>query len=208
MTATAQGRRRRGRPATVSTRVLETTERLLAEGQRYGDLSVETLLTEADVSRSSFYANFADKQALLRALAERALSEIAASGVTWWRSTHELGPEAASTTVQEIIRTYRAHAPLINAVVEAAASDPGFEALWRGSREAVATRIAGGIKEEQRAGLVPADLDVDRTASYVTLLVDTAVLDHVRHGSPRNDRAVADAIARMGWLAYYAIIPE
>ena len=62
----------------------------------------ESVLAAANVSRSSFYAHFADKTALLIALAETALAEIAASGATWWQSTHELGPEPAADTVLDL----------------------------------------------------------------------------------------------------------
>lgn len=203
MTIAPPARRGRGRPATVSARILDTTERLLADGAQYGDLAVEVLLNESGVSRSSFYANFTDKSALLHALAEKTIGELVASGATWWESTHDLGPDAAAETVRDLIRIYRQHAPLIRAIAEAAPSDKEIADLWRSRREAFASRIADGIRREQEEGFVDPDLDIARTASYVTLLVDAAVLDHVRHGSPRQDRQVAAALARMGWLAYY-----
>ncbi|HET7690790.1 MAG TPA: TetR/AcrR family transcriptional regulator [Nocardioidaceae bacterium] len=200
-------RPRRGRPATAAARILEATERLLDQGERYADLPVERVLEEANVSRSSFYTHFADKGALLVALAEATMDEITASGAMWWQSTHSLGPEPAAETVLDLIRVYRKHSWLIRAVAEATAYDPAIDALWRERREAFATFVALGIREEQKQGFVRAELDVERTASYVTLLVDQAVLDHIRHGNKRDDRQVAAALGRMGWLAYYGEFP-
>lgn len=207
MTSTpTEAQPRRGRPATAATRVLAATERLLDEGERFTDIPVERLLEEAQVSRSAFYAHFPDKSALLLRLAERTIAEVSMSGESWWRDTHTLGPEAAATTVREIIRLYRKHAPLIKCLDEVAAYDDTVRGLWRIRREAFAANVAEGIRAEQEKGNVPADLDCDRTASYVTLLVDTAVLDHIRHGSPRDDDQVAATLARMGWLAYYGTV--
>jgi len=184
-------------------RILRATERLISEGERFTDLPVERLLDEAEVSRSTFYAHFTDKPALLLRLAESTVGDISALGEAWWRDTHTLGPEAAAGTVRDIIRLYRKHAPVIRCIVEVAAYDEQVRDLWRSRREALAAQIAEGLGEEQKRGFVAADLDVARTASYVTLLVDSAVLDHIEYGSPRNDHKVAAALGRMGWLAYY-----
>lgn len=197
---------RRGRPATAAARILAATQRLLDEGERFTDIPVERLLEEAPVSRSAFYAHFADKTTLLLRLAEATIAEVTASSEDWWRDTHTLGPEAAAATVEDLITLYRKHAPVINCLAEVAAYDNTVRDLWRARREQFATQVAAGIRAEQKRGYVPADLDVDRTAGYVTLLVDTAVLDHIRHGSPRHDQQVAAALARMGWLAYYGTI--
>lgn len=204
--AATQTQPRRGRPATAAARVLAATSRLLEAGERFTDIPVERLLDEAQVSRSAFYAHFADKTALLLRLAETTIVEVSASSQTWWGDTHTLGPDAAADTVREIIRLYRKHAPLINCLAEVGAYDDTVRDVWRSSREAFAANVAAGLRTEQKRGYVSTDLDVDRTASYVTLLVDAAVLDHIRHGSPDDDQRVAAALARMGWLAYYGRI--
>lgn len=200
-------RPRRGRPATAAARILEATERLLEQGERFVELPVERVLDEANVSRSSFYAHFADKSALLLAMAESTLTELSAKGESWWQAPHSENPQAAADTVLDIIRIYRMHAPLITAISDAVAYDQTIRELWRVRREALAAGAASAIRQDQQQGLVPADLDVERTASLVTLLVDQAVIDHIQHGNRRDDRKVADAVARMGWLAYYGEPP-
>ena len=40
-------------------------ERLLAEGSVFSEMSVEQLITEADIARSTFYVYFEDKGALM-----------------------------------------------------------------------------------------------------------------------------------------------
>lgn len=198
--------RKRGRPATAAARILEAAERLLEQGVRFADLPVETVLTEANVSRSSFYAHFADKNALLIALTQSTLSEIAGSGALWWQIGHDQAPQLAADTVLDLIRIYRQHAWLMRAVDEA--DDQGISAMWRSAREAFAAEIAERVRGEQRQGIVSAAVEVPRIASYVTLLVDRVILEHVQFGNRRDDRKVAAALARMGWLAYYGKLPE
>lgn len=206
--AATQTQPRRGRPATAAARVLAATARLLEAGERFTDIPVERLLDEAQVSRSAFYAHFPDKTALLLRLAEGTIAELSASAQIWWQDTHNLGPERAAATLRDLIRLHREHAPVINCLVEVAAYDDTVRDLWRNAREVFAAHVAAGLRTEQERGFVPADLDIDRTASYVVLLVNTALTDHVAHGSPRDDQQVAAALARMGWLAYYGTIDE
>jgi AcrR family transcriptional regulator len=51
-------------------RILDAADRIL-DGRSFDELSVEEVLIEADVSRSSFYARFSNKSALLPALFDR-----------------------------------------------------------------------------------------------------------------------------------------
>lgn len=189
--------------AAAAARILEATERLLAAGERFTEIPVERLLAEADVSRSTFYVHFADKPALLVALAEKAIGEIAATGDLWWQFDHAAGPGGAATTVRELIKLYRKHAPIMRSLAEVAAYDDDVRELRRLRRDAYAKIVAERVQQEQRDGLVAADVDVEMTAALIAQLVDNAVLEHVAHGSPRKDKDLAETIARIGWLAYY-----
>lgn len=193
----------RTKRAAAAARILEATERLLREGERFTEIPVERLLSEADVSRSTFYVHFADKSALLVALAERAVQDVAAAGDLWWQFEHAAGPEGAASTVREITKVYRKHAPVIRTLHEVAAYDDEVRDLWRQRRDGYAKVVAERVRVEQREGLVPGGVDVELMASIVTQMVDNAILEHVAHGSPRKDKQLAETIARMGWLAYY-----
>lgn len=184
--------------AAASARILEATERLLSEGERFTEIPVERLLSEANVSRSTFYVHFADKSALLVALAERAVQDVTEAGDQWWQFEHHAGPEGAASTVREMTKVYRKHAPVIRTLHEVAAYDDEVRDLWRQRRDHYAKIVADRVRLEQRDGLVPRDIDVDLMAAIVTQMVDNAILEHIAHGSPRKDKQLADTIARMG----------
>ena len=48
-------------------RLLAVVERLLADGESYTEISIERMVAEAGMARSTFYVYFADKGDLLRA---------------------------------------------------------------------------------------------------------------------------------------------
>lgn len=197
----------RVRRAAAATRIVEATERLLNAGERYTEIPVERLLAEADVSRSTFYVHFADKGELLIAVAEKVLEQVASTAETWWRTDHSEGPAGAAATVAKMIKVYRRHIAVLRTLAEVGAYDDSVRDLHRNRLEAYAQVDVVRLAAEQSAGLIDADVDLLRTVRAVLQLVDSGIIDHVVHGSPRDDKLVAAVIGRIGWLAHYGHAP-
>jgi AcrR family transcriptional regulator len=193
--------------AAASARILQATERLLNEGERFTEIPVERLLAEADVSRSTFYVHFADKSALLIAIAEHAVDEAAGTAEMWWDHDHQTGLEGSLRTCRELIRAYRKHAALIRTLNEVGAYDDDVRDLWRRRRDRQADHLAKFTGEEQRAGLIDPDVDIVTTAAVMAQMLDTSIFEHVLYGSPRKDKELAETLARIGWLAFYGKVP-
>src|SRR6266496_2745844 len=69
----------------VYARLLAATEGLLNAGHSYTALSVERLITDAGISRSTFYAYFKDKGDLLHALMTDVLGQLYDyARLGWW----------------------------------------------------------------------------------------------------------------------------
>jgi AcrR family transcriptional regulator len=191
----------------ASARIIDAAERLLDEGQRFTEIPVERLLAEADVSRSTFYVHFADKSALLIALAAQAVEQVNAVAEVWTREDHRPGPAGAAATVLEMIRVYREHAAVLRTLAEVGAYDDEVRAVRRERREQFDRLIVQRLRRERAAGLVDPDVDIATAATVVSQMVDAAILDHIDHGSAKDDRRLADTLARVGWLAYYGHLP-
>jgi TetR/AcrR family transcriptional regulator, ethionamide resistance regulator len=122
----AAGRRRREASAQE---ILAATKRLLAGGEPMAQVSVSRILTEARVSRATFYACFPDKCAVIGRLAQESLA---------WReevSGEALAdPHLTRATLNElmraIIRHWRANRPVLSAIIELAEHDPGMRQAW------------------------------------------------------------------------------
>ncbi len=105
-------------------RIVAAMAKLLDDGERFAEVPVERVLEEAGVSRPTFYDHFSDKAALLQRLALDALEEIRDVAEEWWHQAgHDGGQKVAEAHLRTMIRTYRRHAPLLRALVEASSHD-------------------------------------------------------------------------------------
>jgi len=68
----------------IAGRLFEIVERLLEEGSAFSEISVEQLITEAGIARSTFYVYFEDKGALMVDLMDRATQDIGAAASDWF----------------------------------------------------------------------------------------------------------------------------
>ena len=83
---------RQERREQIERRLLDATERLMADGASFTELSVDRLATEAGISRASFYIYFEDKGDLLRRLAGQVFDDLAGRRRAWWG----VSPDAAT----------------------------------------------------------------------------------------------------------------
>ena len=111
--------------------MLEATERLLADGNAYADLSVDRIAKAAGISRTAFYFYFADKRELMTGLAAQMSQELFEKAIDFFSG------EAGSTEeLQHILGgvydLYWQHGALVRAVVEVSTYDEEIAVFWRG----------------------------------------------------------------------------
>lgn len=129
----------------IEAAVLQAMEDLLAEGATYATLSVERIAKRAGISRTAFYFYFADKRELLMRLATKLSDELYVEADAWWSGAGD-GPEQLASALRKIAGLYRAHGPLVCAIVELSTYDevvgPFWQSLVGRFVEASAERIA------------------------------------------------------------------
>lgn len=126
--AKSAGPEERRREAEAS--LLEATERLLAKGSSYADLSIERIAAEAGRSRTAFYLYFRDKRDLLMRLTEAVAGQMYEIADRWWSGDD--GVEDLHRALAEVLSSYREHRDALRAVVEASGYDDEIGELWRG----------------------------------------------------------------------------
>jgi AcrR family transcriptional regulator len=109
---------------------LAGTEALLAEGGSYAELSIERIAAAAGRSRTAFYLYFRDKRDLLVKLTENVAGELYEIAEGWWSG--EDGRRDLHDALTRILSTWRDHADLLRAVVEASTYDEEIGEFWRG----------------------------------------------------------------------------
>jgi AcrR family transcriptional regulator len=204
-----QTRSRSSEPATEKRRaieadVLRATAALLAEGASYADLGVERIATRAGISRTAFYFYFADKRDLLMRLASGAAQQLYREADTWWSGSGD-GPAQIAEALGTIATLYRAHGPLVCAIVEVSTYDAEVGVFWRGLVGRFVSASAERIEAEQAAGR--ADPGLDPAAAAFALVWMTERSFHqmlVQEDPPPTDELVA-ALARVWSVAVYGV---
>ena len=151
MSSVTRRRSRTERPAaSAPTRLIEATERLLAAGTPYIELSVEQLCSEAGVARSTFYVHFRDKGELVMRVAERMLAQLSEAAEAWWAPRSDREELLAAT--RRLVDVYATHRAVMVALSETAVYDPELRAVQEAmvDRQARAARRADRGRQARR----------------------------------------------------------
>src|SRR5256714_10893735 len=112
---------RADRKSEIEDRLRQAIETLVAEEESFTELSVERLVGEAGMSRSTFYVYFEDKGDLLRAWFGEITAEIEDAARDWWALDAKATRDELRGALAKIVKTYRPHTTLMAAVYDAAA---------------------------------------------------------------------------------------
>lgn len=109
-------------------RILDALHKLLRE-RTFDTLSVADIITEAGVSRASFYFYFAGRQAVLAELVRRAVGAGHDAAQPWVQA--KAGPrETLRAGIDAGAGLWMSNAAVLRAIVESWASDPQLRELW------------------------------------------------------------------------------
>lgn len=185
-------------------RLLEVVERLLADGESYTEISVERLVSEAGLSRSTFYVYFEDKGDLLRAWFQDIEHELSDAARAWWT----LGAQATRADLRgaldRVVKAYKPHTVLMAATYDAAAYDPAVRDLVEGMMAGNVAGLRKHIKAGQAAGFVDPSLSAPQTAAWLTWMAERGLHQLVRKASGAELERLIEAYTGIVWNTLYA----
>jgi TetR/AcrR family transcriptional regulator, ethionamide resistance regulator len=203
---------RPGRPGRADGRdvralILDATERLLA-GQRFESLSVADILKAAAVSRGSFYFYFPNKHAVLAELVRRAVGGARGAAGVWTADESDSPGAALRQGTREGARLWRAHAPVLRAIVENWQSDPVLAGLWAEMIDGFATVATERILTDRAAGRAPArDDDPRALATALCWMSERAYyLAAIGHPAFTDEGRLVDALTEVWTSAVYGVL--
>jgi TetR/AcrR family transcriptional regulator, ethionamide resistance regulator len=183
-------------------RTRAAVERLLKDSS-FINLSVEDIIQEAGIARSTFYVYFRDKGQMLNTFAEDLLDEARVEVRAWW----ELPPSADYGVLRGalygFVRFFWEHSSLLNAVIDASVYDPaaasGFASMVRTGEIGIAEHIRRG----QRARSVTEDIDPDVVARWLVRLVERGLYQLAAGADSAELERLVDGISMIVWNTLY-----
>lgn len=186
------GARRR---AATQQDLLDATVRVLEAGTPLAGLSIDRIVKEAGVVRTTFYLHFKDKRDLIEQLADEQVAWIERIGSNA-TADPELTLETVRRTVDEIVAMWVANAAVLSAIIELAEYDATMQAKWGAAMRHVA-HVATGVfaGHWEKTGLAPEH--PDRTAEALTWMIERCCHQVVRDPAARQE--ISDSMAEIIW---------
>jgi AcrR family transcriptional regulator len=185
-------------------RLLEVVERLLEDGESFTEISVERMVSEAGMSRSTFYVYFEDKGDLLRAWFGAIEDDIVGAAAEWFALDGSATREDLHNALSRLVHAYRPHVSLMSATYDAAAYDASVREL---TGKMMGGNIAGlrkHIRTGQRDGFVDEALPPEQTAQWLTWMAERGFHQLVRGASDAEVERLIDAYVAIVWNTLYA----
>jgi TetR/AcrR family transcriptional regulator, ethionamide resistance regulator len=156
----------------IARRLYVAVERMLNEGTSFAAISVEQLITEAEIARSTFYVYFEDKGALVLDLADRVTRDVGEAASTWFALQPGVTRDDLKGALNEIVQEYARHRHMLAAVVEAATYDERVRAQYAGVMERRFQDMATSFRDQQRSGVIDRELDINAVTPWLAWMIE------------------------------------
>ena len=171
--------------------------------QPFRALTVDEVMRRTELSRPSFYVYFRDRHHLVLRVVEHLGSELFAMSERWLRGTGE-GPQLAREALEGIVEVYAAHGPVMRALADAAADDPGVEEAYTAIVESFVRATARHIEEEIALGRV-LPVDPHETAKALVWMMERYLNLSFGHEPATPRQAVADTLTTIWTRVLYGV---
>ena len=200
-TAPKHGQARRD---ALRAQVLSIVERQLRSGATYADINVATVVAEAGISRSTFYAYFVDKTNLLRIWYAEFTQVILAAAQAWWSLDRTATKGEVRAALERIMDAYRAHPELMAATHEAIGTDQGVREAVDDAMRRYIDGLRTHIEAGQADGFIDPSLPAAETAYWLQWMAERGLHRMVRAESRSSQERLAEAYTSIVWNTLYA----
>jgi AcrR family transcriptional regulator len=167
----------------------------------FRDMTVNSLMTSTDLSRSAFYQYFEDLHDLMENLLDMLTDEVFAATGSWFQGTGDpviLLNESLAGLVNVCYRL----GPILRAVDDAAATDERLEKAWSQLEKQFDDAVTARIQADQAQGLIP-DFEARPVAIALNRLDAYTLIDAFGQRPRKQPQPVREALARIWISALY-----
>jgi AcrR family transcriptional regulator len=193
-------RRRRRTPEVAEGEIIAAAETFLRE-RPFRELTVDEVMRRTDLSRPSFYVYFTDRHQLVLRVVEHLGSELFTMSDRWFSGSGE-GPDLARQALDGIVAVYLEHGPVMRALADAAADDPGVEQAYNALVQSFVDATARHIEQEIAAGRI-LPLDAYETAKALVWMMERYLILSLGREPLTPAQAVADTLSTIWTRVLY-----
>jgi TetR/AcrR family transcriptional regulator, ethionamide resistance regulator len=180
-------------------RLSDGVERLLRQGATFEEIKINDLVREGGIAKSTFYVYFADKSALLSALAQRVMSGLVAFDAAWWNLPPSAGKHEIAIAVAAMFEDYRAHGLLLDAITAATVYDQTLRTQFGALMDVAVKATADFLRASQAAGLTAGELDPTHTAFSLVWMLERGFNRLLIHSAPQQLRTRLASVTEIIW---------
>ena len=194
---------RADRKSEIEERMRAAITALVSDGERFTELSVERLVAEAGMARSTFYVYFEDKGALLRAIGQSTLHTFYEGARPWFEQREAVTYEDVKAGMTGILEAFHENEVVMAAVAETAVYDPAVGEMYTASVEDFITALRKLIQRGQKDGSIR-DVSAPDTAAALSWMIERTTLQLGPGATPKKIDAIATGLADVIWGTLYA----
>lgn len=183
--------------------VFEATEELLGE-TTLQELTVAQILQRGGLSRANFYHYFANKHQVLVAMTSRLFDQVYGRDAPWDSSPGRGRARTMGSSLDQTLRLWSVHGPVICAVVEHMHGEPAVARAWQPTYRRFQAAVSEQIEHERVVGRATVGPPADTVAAMLICGVERALYVSSRGLDPRLP-TVGDAVESLVALNDIAI---
>lgn len=194
---TANHRRPKHDPKESEREILNAAEQFLSE-RPFRELNVDEVMRRTGLKRPAFYVHFRDKYDLALRVVQDIGKELFVLSNRWLKGNNF--PIDALAAIEGIVQVYQKHGAVLRALSDAAVADERVEQIYRALIQDFIVATAKHIREEQLAGRITKEMNVEETARALILL-DERYLTEALGRSPQTDPKVVISVLYNIWIS-------
>lgn len=195
-------RSRAERSAQFREHLLSTVERLL-DGESFPEITIDRILNEASVSRSTFYFHFDDKASLLLAMAQDLFDDAQGVATPWWNLTRAASRDDLESAIGGIFDVYLPHKAVYGALVDAAGYEPAVRAQLATLQQSSIDMLEEHIVRGQREGFIRDVLLPAQTAGWIIWMIERGLHQMVAGATTAQIGRLLTAVTDVVWFSLY-----
>jgi AcrR family transcriptional regulator len=203
MPSVTRSRREPADKSGVETQIMDAVDRLLRRGQKYTEISVQRILTEAGLSRATFYSHFRDKVDLITRMVDKLREKLLGMAADLDFGDAEDGAARFSGFLLASIRVQRSSGPLLAALREVATYDSTVRDFYTEDLEGFDEVVRREVVAQQQAGRTPPAVNAAAASLIIAWGGEQAIARHIAIDDGSGDEEFARELGAVWWYGVY-----